>query len=359
MTDEAEHQELRWRDHPPGTESVEGRAALLIQAVLPPDEPDDVVLARVERCLRWQRPPALAVRPWFRLALAALALLAGVATVKAFEWVREAGLVGPAVPVEPERQAARRRPQRSAGVRPAVGPTDGAMPSPIPLASAPTGVASPSPAPARLAVPAVSPRPAPALTRQHRVTTQAAQPAPPSPTTSVDELPAPPSPSARPSPSTAAPAPSATSEEVALLDRAVALLRRHHDPAGALASFEDYLHRYPQGLLQREALAGRIDALLLLGRSEQALSALEAFPFDQHRRSTELQVIRGELRARTDCARAAGDFTDALGRGPDAPLLERILYGRGACRAKLDDRGGAEADLRRYVERFPAAEHVS
>jgi TolA-binding protein len=331
---------------------------LLIQTILPPDEPDDVVLARVARSLRRQRPRALGARPWFRLALAALALLAGVATVKAFEWVREAGLVGPA-PVAPTRPTTGRRAQHTAGVRPARVPTDEAMPASIPLAPVPTSVASPSSAPAARAVSASRPRPVPAATRPSRVTAQAAQPAPSSSTTSIDEPPAVPAPGARPSPSTAVAAVSAATEEVVLLDRAVALLRRHHDAAGALAAFEAYLHRYPHGLLQREALSGRIDALLLLGRSAQALSALDAFPFDQHRRSTELQVIRGELRARTDCARAADDFTDALGRGPDAPLLERILYGRGACRAKLGDRGGAEADLRRYVERFPAAEHAS
>jgi TolA-binding protein len=102
-----------------------------------------------------------------------------------------------------------------------------------------------------------------------------------------------------------------------------------------------------------------VDALLLLRRPDAALAALETFPFDNHRRSLELLVIRGELRARKDCTRAMADFDDVLGRSPDGALLERLLYGRGACRAKSGDLRGAASDFRRYVESFPEGSHAS
>src|SRR5207244_7311240 len=95
----------------------------------------------------------------------------------------------------------------------------------------------------------------------------------------------------------------------------------------------DYLARYPGGALEREARIARVDALLMLDRSDQAMRALEALPLDGYRRSTELQLIRGELRARTDCARGEADFTAVLARVQTATLEERALYGRAACRS--------------------------
>jgi tetratricopeptide (TPR) repeat protein len=152
-------------------------------------------------------------------------------------------------------------------------------------------------------------------------------------------------------------APSA-SDEVRALDQAMTLLRREHDGARALAALDAYLARFPRGLLNREARFARVDALLLLGRPDQALAALEVLPLDRGRRSTELQVIRAELRARNSCTSAAADFDAALSQSPNAALLERIFYGRGVCRSKLGDLAGAADDLHRYVERFPNGVHA-
>jgi TolA-binding protein len=152
--------------------------------------------------------------------------------------------------------------------------------------------------------------------------------------------------------------PPAPSEEINALDRAIRLLRRHHDAGAALSALDAYLDRYPLGVLNREARFARVDALLILQRPDQALDALETLPLDDHRRSTELQVIRGELRARSNCTRAGQDFGAVLARNPDDGLAERALYGRGACRAKLGDVTGAVEDLRRYLERFPNGTHA-
>jgi TolA-binding protein len=145
----------------------------------------------------------------------------------------------------------------------------------------------------------------------------------------------------------------AVSDEVRQLDQAMARLRRDHDAAAALAALDSYLDRYPHGALKQEAQLARIDSLLMLGRNQQALRELEVVRLGRGLRSTELLVVRAELRAMHDCRQAELDFTAALGRGPDAPLLERILYGRGVCRIKMQDAAGARQDVRAYLEHFP------
>ena len=152
--------------------------------------------------------------------------------------------------------------------------------------------------------------------------------------------------------------PTAASEEILALEQAVGLLRGKHDAPAALAALDDYLARFPGGVLAREARVGRVDALLMLDRSDEALRALEELPLDAHRRSTELQLIRGELRARTDCGRGEADFTAVLARVRTAALEERALYGRAACRSKQGNAGGAADDLRRYLDRFPTGAHA-
>ena len=152
--------------------------------------------------------------------------------------------------------------------------------------------------------------------------------------------------------------PAEPSEEVQTLQRAMGLLRGKHDARAALAALDDYVARFPSGVLAPEARVARIDALLLLGRSDEALQALEALPLDAHRRSTELQLIRGELRARTDCGRADADFTAVLASVRTAAMEERALYGRAACRSSQGNAAGAADDLRRYVERFPNGAHA-
>jgi hypothetical protein len=153
--------------------------------------------------------------------------------------------------------------------------------------------------------------------------------------------------------------PIATSEEIRALDSAMALLRGKHDAQAALWVLDDYLHRFPQGMLVREARVARMDALLMLNRSDEALLALETLQLDQHGRSAELQVIRAELRSRTDCPHAEQDFGAVLARTKSAALEERALYGRASCRTQHGDAKGAAQDLRRYLERFPNGSHAA
>jgi TolA-binding protein len=148
-------------------------------------------------------------------------------------------------------------------------------------------------------------------------------------------------------------------DEIRALDQAIGLLRKERNPGAALAALDRYLSRYPAGALAREARVARVDALLLLGRSPDALAALETLPLDPYGRSIELQVIRGELRAGSNCVRAEEDFGAVLGRAADGPLAERALYGRAVCRVKRGDHAAAAADMRTYLARFPTGVHAA
>jgi TolA-binding protein len=338
---------LRWRDRPEGGGADEDRAAALVRDALAPGAfplgLDDRQLAAVADGLKTERrakPPF-----WIRPALVAALLTVSVASVLGYEtsWfapVRERlrfRAIPPAAP-EPVEQ-----PKRRAGHPRAVlgGPASDtpAAPANDPVPDLPAAESQPLLAP----TPGIP----------HAALAKGGGAAPSRRLALADER------RSSPTRPASAQAPAAEpSEEVRSLQRAMGLLRGKHDAPAALAALDDHVARFPNGVLAPEARVARIDALLLLGRSDEALRALEALPLDAHRRSTELQLIRGELRARTDCARADADFTAVLAAVRTASLEERALYGRAACRSSQGDTGGAADDLRRYVDRFPNGAHA-
>jgi hypothetical protein len=141
--------------------------------------------------------------------------------------------------------------------------------------------------------------------------------------------------------------------EADLLGRAMVRLRQERDGGRALTELDDYLARFPQGVLRREANIARAEALLLLGRDRQALVALNGVSLDSYGRGVELRLIRGELRASTDCAAAIADFDQVLAAPAADPLAERALYGRATCRARRGENAAAAHDLETYLARFP------
>ena len=349
----------RLRDRPPGGPDLEDHAAALLREAAAGHEPSELQMARIEQGI-WAHS-AHHARPSLvlRMALAVLCLVAGAATVKAYELARRAGwldrIYGAGLPPsEPARSQPSKRPVRTVATAPS------RLASPLaPVAQEPVALLGPAPE-----TKTVSSEPPRRQARASRHVAIAEIPAYGSATTTEERkqfgstsmpLPADRSPDG-PSPSVASTSPS---EEIHALDQAIGLLRRDHNAKAALAALDTYLGRYPHGVLYHEARLARLDALLLLQRTDEALAALETLPLDSGRRSTELQVVRAELRARTNCARAEEDYSASLTHSPDAVLLERILYGRGACRTKLGNESGAAEDLRRYLERFPNGAHVS
>jgi tetratricopeptide (TPR) repeat protein len=155
-------------------------------------------------------------------------------------------------------------------------------------------------------------------------------------------------------PGAAEPEPSELAQETRLLGTALAELRQQHDGGAALATVNAYLGRFPKGTLLGEARRARIDALLLLGRRDEARRALDGLDLEPVGRGQELLLIRGELRAQQHCADAIADFDVVLRHAAPAPLAERALFGRAVCRQQEGQRRAAREDAVAYLARFPS-----
>jgi hypothetical protein len=145
----------------------------------------------------------------------------------------------------------------------------------------------------------------------------------------------------------------ALGRESELLARALSTLRRNRDATGALSLLDEHARSFPNGALKVEADLARLDALLALGRNDEALSLLVRLPIDRVGRGAELRVIRGELFARRDPQNAIADFNRALSSGLSRDLEERALFGRAASRLRAGDETGGRADLAAYLAKYP------
>ena len=344
----------RWHVRPAGDGSDEDRAATLVRDALDPDAfplgLDDRRLAHIGKRLRsgdWAGPPR-----WLRPAIVAALLMVGAASVLGYEVGWFAPSMGARLRVRSIPPAARepvgspRTPAPRSSRVPSDDPSDDPSDARMPVGSdAPA--ADESAAGAGEGHPPTSSRRLPPRAPVAKVTG-----APPNRTlASADRTP--------PTPAAIEPlVRTGPSEEIEALERAMGELRGAHDARAALRGLDDYLARFPAGVFASEARVARVDALLMLDRLDEALAMLDALPLDANRRSTELQLIRGELRARTDCARAEADFTAVLSRARAPALEERALFGRAACRSTRPETPGATEDLRRYLARFPNGAHA-
>jgi hypothetical protein len=329
----------RWVSLPAGGREAEDRFASLIRTAGPPGELGAVARARVWARLR-RRPAARARIGHLRWGVAlGLLLTSGVVlgALSARRW-------WPARPARTEPGSTPARPRASHGVRGLAQPP--LQPAPSTMDSPPVDQPVPQPVPAAAPpAPPVRASAAPhASPARARIVAQAEAPAP-----TAEREPETVSPPA----ATPGPAASALSGETPLLSEALLQLRQKRDARGALAALDEYRARYPNGTLKREAESARIDALLLLGRNDEALAELRALSLQAAGRDQELRLIRGELAAATDCKRAFVDFDRLLNEKVAAALVERALHGRAACRLRLGDETGAIRDLTEYLRRFP------
>jgi hypothetical protein len=133
-------------------------------------------------------------------------------------------------------------------------------------------------------------------------------------------------------------APAAAETEAALLETAVARLRRDRDAAGTLQILDRYDARFSRGVLQGEATRLRVDALLLIEDRARALELLQGLTLSNGARDVELALIRGELLAASgDCARALADFDRVSAVAPTGPLGGRARAGRAECERRRPD----------------------
>lgn len=160
----------------------------------------------------------------------------------------------------------------------------------------------------------------------------------------------------------ALPAPAASAQssrlgqEAASLAAALSALKAggKDNAARALQGIDQHLQKFPRGALELEARVARVDALLVLGRRQEARRELTALPIESVGRKNELRLIRAELRADDDCRAALSDFQVLVEQSLPGAWAERALFGRGACLLKLGDKLAAERDFARYLQQFPA-----
>lgn len=154
--------------------------------------------------------------------------------------------------------------------------------------------------------------------------------------------------------------PTAVTEQ-SVLSEALRRLRQEKDAAGALVLLDKLETSHPRSLLALERANMQVEALLALGREEEALSRLDGMALDALPRSAERYLLRGELRARFQHWSAArDDFEHALSQGSGTPVWhERALWGRGLARMRAGDRAGGEADLKRYLATYPQGRHAT
>ena len=155
--------------------------------------------------------------------------------------------------------------------------------------------------------------------------------------------------------------PSALAQESRLLAGAIHKLRQERNPGQALAMLDQHRARFgAKGALEPEAEVTRIEALLRLGRHDQALGLLDAQVLTAAGVGREMLVARAELRAEKGrCGAALNDFNLLLAaEAPSDLVTERALYGRATCRAQQSDWTGARSDLEHYLARFPKGRFV-
>jgi len=141
------------------------------------------------------------------------------------------------------------------------------------------------------------------------------------------------------------------------LAEALHSLRTDHAPGAALALLDSHAAELTQSTLVHEAMVLRVEALLDLKRSGEALALLDRKSLSNVPASRTLLLTRAELRAAAGrCAESLADYDLLLARTrrPD----EQALYGRGVCRSRLGDKSGAQADLDLYRREFPNGAHI-
>ena len=140
---------------------------------------------------------------------------------------------------------------------------------------------------------------------------------------------------------------------------ALTALRRDDDAPRALAILDRHDLRFPRGDLADEAALARVEALVKVKRSGDALALLEARgPIRRGSSQRKLALTRAELRAGAGRCAAALDELDALLRGapPADAVTERALWERAACRASGGQFDSARADLEAYLRLFPSGQ---
>ena len=305
----------RWSDRAAAhdaasAEDVVGASFRQIRATT---EPTDAAAQRWARRAMAAAPRSSASHVW-SFAIAGLILTGGGAVAAGVAW--RAAATRPRAPARVDESPPAAGKPRHVGLRHVAPPAPEVLPDPDVPAEAP---------------PAPAPPPLPTSLKAVRV-----------PATDPERRPL-----VEPPPVAAADAP----DEARLVARAFRQLRSEGDANAALAALDERDHLFGAGTLATEAALARAEALLLLGRTDDALPILVGLRTGLTR---DVRVARAELLAKAKrCSEAIADFDAALAPGGGQATRERALYGRASCRLQTARSDGATSDLKDYLREYP------
>jgi TolA-binding protein len=155
-------------------------------------------------------------------------------------------------------------------------------------------------------------------------------------------------------------APPESPAEAFLVAGALRSLRSDHAPRDALAKLDEHHRRFPRGTLQREAALARVEALLGLGRNDEARTVLDSLTLGSTGADRQARLARAELRAdHGDCAGAVDDLNGILLAAANDEVAARALYRRAHCAVRARNLAAARGDLRDYLAHFPEGSRKS
>jgi len=151
-------------------------------------------------------------------------------------------------------------------------------------------------------------------------------------------------------------------EQTRLLARALRLQRHEKDAAGALRLLDEWLQRYPEGMLVEEVEVARVEVLLTLRRPGEALEALARLDARPGARANplKLRLLRARLLVSEGrCAEADGLLADLRKAGLAGEMEAQALYAHAACLSRLGRVEESRALLEDYLRRFPESERAA
>ncbi|MHB8417681.1 MAG: FecR domain-containing protein [Myxococcales bacterium] len=144
----------------------------------------------------------------------------------------------------------------------------------------------------------------------------------------------------------------------ALYDLALLARDERHDGATALALFQAYRQRFPQGPLAPEASLGILTELTAEGHYAEAASEagryLQAHPSDAKAAQVGLMLGTLERERLGDAAAARAAYEQALRSAAEPDVAGEALFGLALSELQLGQGAEGQAALRRYLAEYPA-----
>jgi tetratricopeptide (TPR) repeat protein len=151
-------------------------------------------------------------------------------------------------------------------------------------------------------------------------------------------------------------------EETALYEMGRLQQRHLGDPAGALAAFEEYRRRFPDGALRQKVDHMTIESLVALRLPERALAEIARFlrVYPSSGRRLDIELLRAHAYRGSGLARLAlKEYDEIVLAVPGTPAADDADYFAAECELSLGRPEVARGRLEEYVMRYPSGRHRS